>query len=316
MNEPQKTFPFSPSLFQLKIGILGQRGGWHERSLQRAFEEHGISVPSFPITRLRAHQGYHGNSGIFIDETRLNDFDALIIRAIPGGSLEEIIFRMDALHALEDQGVWIVNSPRTIERTVDKYYTISIMESAGIPVPQTIVTQRFDEAMEAFHGLGEDVVIKPIFGSEGRGMVRVCDKETAYRALRALELGRYVFCLQRYVPHGCQDIRAFVLNGKVIGAITRCSDSWKTNMAQGATATPLSLPPHLVEMSVTAATLLRCDYAGVDILPMEQGGHCLIEVNGIPAWKGFQRATGLDPGAILADYIIDRLKLRNEHEIT
>jgi len=83
---------------------------------------------------------------------------------------------VDALHCLENRGVLIVNSPGVIERTVDKYYTLSLLEDAGIQVPRTIVTEHFDEAMNGFLELGQDIVVKPLFGSEGRGMVRVCDK--------------------------------------------------------------------------------------------------------------------------------------------
>ena len=114
---------------------------------------------------------------------------------------------VDALHRLENVRVRIVNSPTVIERTVDKYYTSTLLEDAGLPTPRTIVTERFDEAMAAYHELGGDIVVKPIFGSEGRGIVRVSDPDTAYRVFRALELGRYVYYLQEFVPHGREDIR-------------------------------------------------------------------------------------------------------------
>ncbi len=288
----------------MKIGILGQRGGWHERSLQKGFARHGIQAQSFPITRLCASQGKPSN--ISVNQTILNDYDVLIVRAIPGGSLEEIIFRMDVLHCLENQGVRIVNSPAAIERTVDKYYTLSLLEDAGLPVPASIVTQNFDEAMEGFDTLGQDIVIKPLFGSEGRGMVRVSDKDTAYRALRALELGRYIYCLQKFVPHRCEDIRSFVVGGRVVASMLRQSDSWKTNIAQGAKGKEIELDPGLEQMSLTAASILGTDYAGVDILPTEEGGHCLIEVNGIPAWRGLLSVTGVNPGDLLVDYILNK----------
>lgn len=290
----------------MKVGILGQRGGWHEQCLQKAFSSLGIKVPRFPITRVRAEQGKN-SGGIYVDDTRLDDFDALVVRAVPGGSLEEIIFRMDALHALEDRGVWIVNSPRAIERTVNKYYTLSIAEAAGISIPRSIVTQNFDEAMAAFELLGKDMVIKPLFGAEGRGMVRVTDKDTAYRALRALELGRYIYYLQEFVPHGCQDIRCFVLNGEVIGAMTRKGKSWKTNVAQGATGKRLDPSETLCKISIKAAQLLGVDYAGVDLLPLNGGGYLLIEVNGIPAWGGLKAATGINAGQLLAEHMAARL---------
>ena len=104
-----------------------------------------------------------------------------------------------------------------------------------------MVAERFDEAMAAFEELGGDVVVKPLFGSEGRGIVRVSDADTAYRVFRALELGRYIYCLQEFVPHGREDIRAFVVGERVIGAMLRRGPGWKTNAAQGAKGEPLEL---------------------------------------------------------------------------
>ena len=212
---------------------------------------------------------------------------------------------MDALHTMENRGIRIVNSPHTIEKTVDKYYTLSLMEQAGLPVPRTLVTERFEAAMDGFVELGQDVVVKPLFGSEGRGMVRVCDRDTAYRVFRALELGRYVYCLQEFVPHGCADIRTFVVGDRVVAAMTRRSDSWKTNIAGGATGIHLAPDAELKAMSLVAAKAVGAVYAGVDILPMTGGGYRIIEVNGIPAWRGLYKATGINAADHLIDYILD-----------
>lgn len=284
----------------MRIGILGSRRGWHVETLRRAFEERGIPAECFPITRLVAR--ISEKPRVCIEEQVLEDYDAVIVRSIPAGSLEQIIFRVDVLHRLEDLGVRVVNSARTIERTVDKYYTSSLLEDAGIPTPRTVVTERFDEAMEAFKELG-DAVVKPLFGSEGRGMVRVCDEDAAYRVFRALELGRYVFYLQEFIPHANWDIRTFVIGGEVVAAMVRRAEGWKTNVARGARVEPLEPSEELREISLRAAAVLEAEYAGVDILKAEDGGYYVTEVNGIPSWRGLQAATGVDVAELLVDYI-------------
>jgi len=286
----------------MKVAIVGQRKSWYVMTLQTALKRHGLQAPCFPITRLTARLSASPRIAAFNDP--LDDYDVLFVRAIPGGSLEQIIFRMDALHSLENAGVRIVNSPTTIERTVDKYYTMTLMEDAGLPTPRTIVTEGFDEALNAFHELGGDIVVKPIFGSAGRGMVRISDIDTAYRVIRALELGRYVYCLQEFVPHGCEDIRVFVVGGKVAAAMVRQGQTWKTNVAQGAKVSPLYPDDTLQEMSVLATQSLGAVYAGVDILPIDGGGYTLIEVNGIPGWRKLQEATGVDLAEHLVDYVL------------
>jgi len=286
----------------VKIGILGQRGGWHVTALQEALARRGITAPCFPITRLTARLS--ARPWLAATGEPLETYDVLFVRTIPGGSLEQIIFRVDALHRLENAGVRIVNSPTTIERTVDKYYTSTLLEDAGLPTPRTVVTERFDEAMAAFHELGGDVVVKPIFGSEGRGIVRVSDPDTAYRVFRALELGRYVYYLQEFVPHGCEDIRVFVIGEEVVAAMVRRGETWKTNVAQGAVGEPLVPDDELREMSLRATRALGADYAGVDILPIGGGGYAVVEINGIPGWRGLQAATGVNIAEHLAGFVL------------
>ncbi len=285
----------------MKVGILGSPRGWHVQALQRALERRGLGATCLPITRLVARIA--DRPWLRSREEALDSYDVLFVRAIPGGSLEQIIFRVDALHRLENAGVRIVNPPTTIERTVDKYYTSSLLEDAGLPTPRTLVTERFDEALLAFQELGGDVVVKPLFGSEGRGMVRVSDQDTAYRVFRALELGRYVYYLQEFIPHHNEDIRAFVIGDEVVAAMVRRSNSWKTNVAQGAEAEPLTLSAELEEMSLRAACVLGADYAGVDILRSEEGDFYVTEVNGIPGWTKLQKVTGVD----VADLLVTRI---------
>jgi RimK family alpha-L-glutamate ligase len=290
----------------LRIGILGSRRGWHVEALRRALEERGIPVECFPITRLVAR--ISEKPRVRIEDQVLENYDAIIVRSIPAGSLEQIIFRVDVLHRLENLGVRVVNSARTIERTADKYYTSSLLEDAGIPTPHTMVTERFDEAMEAFQELG-DAVVKPLFGSEGRGMVRVCDEDAAYRVFRALELGRYIFYLQEFIPHANWDIRTFVIGGEVVAAMVRRAEDWKTNVAKGARVESLELSEEAAELireiSLRAADVLETEYAGVDILKAEGGGYYVTEVNGIPGWKGLQKTTEVDIGGRVVEHVME-----------
>jgi ribosomal protein S6--L-glutamate ligase/tetrahydromethanopterin:alpha-L-glutamate ligase len=285
----------------VRIGILGSPRGWHVQALLEALERKGISGACFPITRVVARVS--DSPHVRVGEQTLEDFDGLIVRSIPAGSLEQIIFRVDVLHRLEDLGVRVANSARTIERTVDKYYTSALLEDAGIPTPRTVVTERFDEAMQAFRELG-DVVVKPLFGSEGRGMVRVCDEDEAYRVFRAFELGRYVFYVQEFIPHGNWDIRAFVIGEEVVAAMVRRAEGWKTNVARGASVESLRLNQELLEISLRASAVLEAEYAGVDILEAESGGYYVSEVNGIPGWKGLQTTTELNIAARIVEHVM------------
>jgi RimK family alpha-L-glutamate ligase len=286
----------------VKIVILGSRSGWHEGRLLAALVARGVEPVVAPVTGLAARLG--GGARLAAGGVALDDGGAVIVRAIPGGSLEQVIFRVDALHRLARLGVAVINSARCIERSVDKYFTSTLLEDAGVPTPRTRVCERFDDAMAAFDELGRDTVVKPLFGSEGRGMLRVSDPDLAYRTFRALELTRSVFYLQEFVPHGGEDIRAFLVGGQVVAAMTRRGPGWKTNVAQGARVEPLELPAALAALSRRAAGLLEADYAGVDLLRTEDGRPLVIEVNGIPGWHGLQRTTPIDIAGAIADHAL------------
>ena len=183
----------------------------------------------------------------------LDDCDAVIVRGIPRGSLEQVIFRVDALHALEARGVTCVNGPRAIERTVDKFLASALLAHAGVPTPRTIACERVEDALEAFEELGRDVIVKPLFGSMGAGMTRVDDADVAYRVFGALALERAVYYLQEALPHDGRDLRALVVGGRVLAAIERVGAGWRANLARGARAEATQLTPEQDRLCLEAA---------------------------------------------------------------
>jgi RimK family alpha-L-glutamate ligase len=283
--------------------VLAARAGWHTHELERAAADRGHRMTVLPYEGLVARIG--PASGLRSGSTELDAADAVLARIIPSGSLEQIIFRVDALHRLEDRGIRVVNSPRAIERTVDKFWTSTLLEQCGIPTPETIVCDDADEAFAAYRAMG-DVIVKPLFGSMGLGMVRVSDEEMAFRVFRTIEQINGVFYVQRTIEHDGTDIRAFVLYGRVLGAIERRASGWRTNLARGGTARSIVLTEPLASLAVRAAAAVGADYAGVDLLTGRDGTTYVLEVNGIPGWKGLQEATGLDVAGRLVDYL-DRL---------
>jgi RimK family alpha-L-glutamate ligase len=286
----------------VKIAILASEAGWHVVRLQQALEQRGATVIRYSSTRLLARVAAAPRTSVA--GIPLDDCDAVVVRGIPIAAVEQIIYRVDVLHRLENMGVRVINSAVAIEKTVDKYYTSSLLEDAGLPTPRTIVTERFDEAVAAFTELGGDVVVKPLFGSEGKGMMHINDPDLAHRVFRTLELGRYVYYLQEYIPHQDWDIRAFVLGGRVLAAMRRLGNGWKSNIAQGAQSEPLQLSPELEALSLRAAQLVETDYAGVDILCDRHGQPYVLEVNCIPGWRGLQRTVEFDIAEVIAEHIL------------
>ena len=284
----------------MRIAVLAARTGWHTKELERAAAERGHEAAVLPYEGLVASIG--PAPGLRSKSTELDAVDAVLARIIPSGSLEQIIFRVDALHHLEDRGVRVMNSPRTIERTVDKFWTSALLEQCGVPTPETVVCDNPEEATAAFRALG-DVIVKPLFGSMGLGMVRVTDEEMAFRVFRTIEQIRGVYYLQRTIDHGGVDVRAFVIGGRVLGAIERRSAGWRTNLARGGTARSIVLSEEWSALAVRAAAAVGADYAGVDLLADRDGKVYVLEVNGIPGWKGLQEATSIDVAGRLVEFL-------------
>ena len=111
--------------------------------------------------------------------------------------------------------------------------------------------------------------------------------------------------MQEFIPHDQQDIRVFVIGDQAVAAMVRQGNSWKTNVAQGAKAIPIPLNDRLCDLSLRATRALGADYAGVDLLPLKGDGYTVIEINGIPGWRGLQGATGIDIADRLAGYAVD-----------
>jgi RimK family alpha-L-glutamate ligase len=295
----------------MQVAILSARTGWHTDELCRALADRGHTGRLLPYEGLVARLGTGRGVavGLSSDSAAIFDADAVFPRFIPTGSLEQIIYRMDALHWIENRGVRVMNSPRAIERSVDKFYTTALLQEAGLPTPETVVCEGTADAMAAMQAMG-DVIVKPIFGSMGHGMVRVSDPDVAFRVVRTLEQMRAVFYVQRAVNHDGRDVRVFVVGGQVLGAIERrASDGgWRTNVSRGGSARAFELPPAWQQLAMRAAAAIGADYAGVDLLPSREGTVFVLEVNGIPGWQGFQRATGLDVAGALVEYLAVRVR--------
>ncbi len=287
----------------MKIGILADRRGGHVEALAKALAQRGCQADFMPITRLVARAP--GNPLITINGQPLESYDALLIRTIPEGSLEQIVFRMDALHRLEAAGVRVMNRPASLERTVDKYYTSSLLASSGLPTPRTVVTEGFDEAMEAFREFG-DVVVKPLFGAGGRGIARISDADVAYRTFRVLAMTRSIFYIQEFVPQGDYDLRGLGGGDRVVAAMRRRSEGWRHNVSQGARPEPHAMDEEATGLCLEASRLLETDYAGIDLLRTPRG-YTVVEVNSIPGWSGLQRTTEIDIAQEIADHLLSQL---------
>jgi RimK family alpha-L-glutamate ligase len=279
---------------------------WSSTQLREELTKRDIPYTCFTFPRLIAQIGYKPHFKA-ANVSLLEELDALVIRPIGRGSLEELVFRMDVLYKLERLGFYVINPPEAIEHCVDKYDILATLEDDGVPVPRTAATESINEALKAFAELGGDVIVKPIFGSRGMGATRVVDSEIASTVFKAIAFHHGVIYLQEFVPHGHSDIRAFVCGGRVVAAMRRVAESWKTNYSQGARPAPITLDPALEELAVKSAKAVGCKIAGVDILE-GPNGPMIVDVNSQPGWRGLQMVTKVNIAKQIVGFVLSELK--------
>jgi tetrahydromethanopterin:alpha-L-glutamate ligase len=283
------------------IALFTDDPGWHGARLKRAFAARGFDSCYVSLTECRLNLDGNGPP-LFIPGFADRLPSGAFVRGVPGGSLEQVTFYLDILHALQGLGIPVYNDAHAIERTVDKGMTSFLLRQAGLPTPPAwVVNSRVDALALAMRELenGHQMVSKPLFGSQGEGLQR----HENLKDLDNLAESNGVFYLQRFVHSGEQshDFRVFVIRGKTVAAMRRYGQSWLNNVAQGGRCEPVRLDDlPLCSLAEGAVNAVGMAYAGVDIICDAQGRYTVIEVNSVPAWKGLQSVSDVVIADLLA----------------
>lgn len=286
----------------MRIAVLTSPSSWYFEDLRRAAGGEW-SLTAVGFSQLTARLGSARGPRIAVESDDLADYDALLVRTMPAGSLEQVVFRMNALAQLEARGVPVLNPPRGLETAIDKYLTLARIAAVGLRVPATVTCQTARDAQQAFAALGGDVVIKPLFGSEGRGITRVTDTALAQRAFHLLEQLQAAIYLQEFIPHDGWDLRVLVIGSQVLAMRRSNPGDWRTNVSRGAATEPCDIDDALRDMAVRAAQAVGTPFAGVDLLRGRDGQWYVLEVNAVPGWKALARTLGRDVARLVLEYL-------------
>jgi len=289
----------------IRVVVLGDPTGWHVGRLLAALCAQGHQATAVCWSELACEVA--GKRAEVFFPSAIAEAQIVIVRAMPGGRLEDVIFRMDLLGRLESQGTLIVNSPRALEGAIDKYLSLARLAAAGVPVPRTIVAQDADAIEQAWQSLGGDCVVKPLFGSRGRGIQRLMNREAMEPLLETARQAQppgAVAYLQEFVPHDGWDVRILLVGDRAF-SIRRVSENgdWRTNIALGARPEAFSPPAAWIDVARRAARELKIEIAGVDLLPASDGRLLVLEINAVPGWRGLETAINIDIGSEVVSYL-------------
>lgn len=287
----------------VRIGLLCSRVRVEEKSILSALREHGVNFERLDPRQVTFELGGNGPPA----------YDAVLVRCLSHSRAYYLT------HWLEGQGIPTVSPHRTIATCGDKLLTAAALQKAGLPIPRTIAAFTPETALEAIEALGYPVVLKPLFGSWGRLLARVNDRDAAEAILEHKRtLGGYlhsIFYVQEYVDKPGRDIRTMVAGERVVYAIYRRSEHWITNTARGGEALPCPITPEIAGLSRAAAEAVGGGIVAVDLLETAEGRLLVNEVNHTPEFHGAAEAVEMDIGQAIVEYVVKVAEEKKEEKI-
>jgi len=287
---------------RIALFLEEESGNWHVRRLADAMLARGANVVVTSLPRCAFDTQLA--SGIDIPGFNGELPDAVFVRSISQGTLEQITFRLGLLHALRESGVRVWNDARAIERCVDKSATTFLLHKAGIPTPRTRTMETKPPADTYVADAHRPLIYKPLFGSQGKGLMRVDDVAGLPDPVAADN----IYYLQDYVPASgttFEDWRVIVTRQRVVAAMARRADNWITNVHQGGAPTAHLPSDEMAELARGALAAVGGDYGGVDLIRAPDGRLLVLEVNSNPSWRGLQSVSDVDIAeAIVEDFFL------------
>ncbi len=298
------------------IGLVVERVDWHARELIAALRMRGMET--IPVRLTRCGFATQSATGLHIDGFDSTLPHAIIVRSMAGGTFEAVTLRLGVLHALRELGVPVWNDARAIERCVDKSMTSFLLSRAGIATPATWTTESYEAARAIVRRETADgpLVLKPLFGSQGRGLLLIRTLEDLPPAEQTA--GR-VFYLQRFIGverGGYHDFRVLVVHGRIVAAMQRHSAHWVTNIKRGGRPVAVAVNDELKSVALRAAAAVGAAFVGVDIIYGADQRPNVLEVNSMPAWSGLQRVTAVNIASAFADCFAEVVGVRDTRGAT
>ena len=292
--------------FVSKIGLFSS-DPWSRRaqSLEESFHQLGIDALQVIPWKV-ARKGSTNKHEIMMNGIDLSLLDILIVLDLGANDIGTFFNRVGLLSALTEMGVNVVNSVSSILLMRNKAETMRRLISAGLPVPETLITESIDDAA-SFVLDHFPCVLKPITGFGGLGVQlieREFDKENIYDYLKfhSQMFGKGAYLLQQYVQSPGYDIRALVMDDEVIATMQRVGgEGIVTNIHSG--GIPRKNPVDVRELSLKAARSVKGRLVGVDIIPDVDGELWILEVNATPGWSGLQQVTDFSISDMIANQL-------------
>ena len=207
----------------------------------------------------------------------------------------------------EQEHIRCINSSLSVEIAKDKMRSHQLLASHGLPIPNTMLVRFPVEVDIVDNMIGWPCVVKVISGSYGEG-IYLCENKTAFKKMMEF-VGNLdtpkILLVQEYVDtKPGEDLRVFVIGGKVIGAMKRHAPNgdFRANISAGGYGEPFEVSSEIDYLAREAARICGLQIAGIDLL-FDKDGYKICEANSAPGFEGFEKYCGVDIAAQIAQYV-------------
>jgi ribosomal protein S6--L-glutamate ligase len=285
----------------MKAAILSQKRTLY--STRRLIEEckaRGIEPVVLNPLRCDILVSNNGHS-LFYNKKRLNAVDVVIPRI--GSSITH--YGLSVLRYFSEMGIPSVAEWGSIAVARDKFHSLQVLSAAGVQVPATIMIRNPANISKAIDRIGGvPVIVKLIRGTQGIGVIILESKQSATSAVEALwQMGRHILIQEYIIESRGVDIRAIVVDGKVVASCRRFArlGEFRSNIHQGAVGELVELHPEYREIAERAAHILNLGVAGIDMVESVKG-IMILEVNASPGFEGIEKITHINVAGAIIDY--------------
>ncbi len=288
----------------MRIGVVGTSGGWSSELLADTVGRatgHRLLIEMDKV-RLDLPSGrclYEG--------TDLSTLDALIIKKIGAWYSPDLLDRLEMLRLLNERGLPMFSAPLRVLRVLDRLSCTITLQSGGVPMPPTTITEDVDHAVEAVREYGR-AVFKPLYSTKARGMT-VMEAGPDLRDLRdrvaAYKADHSILYIQKTIElEGGQDLGVVFLGGRYLTTYARCrtNGSWNTTTADGGKYAPFEPPAEVIAMAERAQALFGLDFTCVDVA-LTASGPYVFEVSAFGGFRGILETSGLDAAQLLLEHV-------------
>nr|WP_320167143.1 GAK system ATP-grasp enzyme [uncultured Methylophaga sp.] len=296
----------------LKIGVIGIPGKWSTEILADAVQAKtgyrlviDMSEVTLDLTQMQLM--YRG--------TNLCELDGLIVKKISAEYSPSTLDRLEMLRVAEQQGVRVFSRVESMLRLIDRLSCTITLKNAGIPMPNTCITEDVEQAINTVKQYGE-AVFKPLFSTKARGMTLINSKQAESEIRQQVSDFKQVnpvMYIQQKLNLSGQDLGLVFLAGNYLGTYARVSqsDAWNTTIHSGGRYAAFEPSSEIIEMATQAQSLFNMDFTTVDVA-ITDNGPIVFEVSAFGGFRGVKEGCEVDAAALYVEHVLETIDSHDE----